>query len=220
MSMNKFEELAEKLKIYGEEALTVEELLALIIGKTSGVKSSVDIAKEIIEKNKNFTNNLRFLHDITIEELLEIDGIDEVIAARIKAVSGICKSMGKQITAEKIVIESSKDVANLFMEELRYERKEIIKIVILNAKNVLQKIITLSKGNSNSATVTARDILAEPLKMKAPKFILVHNHPSGDSKPSKKDLEASKIIFNCAAAMGIEFLDHIVIGDGTFDSAL
>lgn len=218
--MNKIEELTQKLRIYGEDSLTSEELLALIIGENSQEKSAIDIANEIVEKNKNLTNNLRFLHDITVEELIEIDGINEVIAARIKAIAGIYKQFGKQIVPKKIVIESSKDIANLFMEELRYERREIIKIVILDTKNIVQKIITLSKGTANSAAVTAREVLAEPLKMKAPKFILVHNHPSGDSKPSKKDLEASKIIFNCAAAMGIELLDHIVIGDGTFESAL
>ena len=218
--MNKIKELTQKLRIYGEDSLTSEELLALIIGQSSQGKSAIEVANEIVERNKNFTNNLRFLHDITVEELIEINGINEVIAARIKAVAGICKQFGKQIEPKKIVIESSKDIANLFMEELRYERREIIKIVILDTKNIVQKIITLSKGTANSAAVTAREVLAEPLKMKAPKFILVHNHPSGDSKPSKKDLEASKIIFNCAAAMGIELLDHIVIGDGTFESAL
>lgn len=218
--MKTIKELTEKLKIYGEDSLTSEELLALIIGETSSDKPSIEIAREIIENNKDLTNNLRFLHDIAIEQLLEVEGVDEVIAARIKAVPAICKQFGKPLLAEKITIESSKDVANLFMEELRYEKEELIKIVVLNTKNVVQKIITLSKGNADSAIVSARDILAEPLKMKAPKFILVHNHPSGDSKPSEKDLEASKIIYNCAAAMGIELLDHIVIGDGTFESAL
>lgn len=218
--MNTIEELSEKIQIYGEDALTIEELLGLIIGKTSGERDAIDIAKELIKKHRDLTNNLRFLHDITVEELIKTDGIDETIASRIKAVSGICKQLDKQIIAKKLIIGSSKDIAELFMEELRYERKELIKIVILNTKNIVQKIITLSKGTADSASVTAREILAEPLKMNAPKFVLVHNHPSGDSKPSKKDMEASRIIFNCAAAMGIELLDHIVIGDGTFESAL
>ena len=218
--MKVINELTQKLRIYGEDSLTSEELLALIIGETKGERTAIELAVEIVEKNKEITNNLRFLHDITVEELIEIDGIDEIIASRIKAAAGICKQLGKKIDTKQIVIESSKDIADLFMEELRYERRELIKIVILNTKNTVQKISTLSKGNTNSASVTARDILAEPLKMRAPKFILVHNHPSGDSKPSKKDLEASRIISNCAAAMGIELLDHIIIGDGTFESAL
>ena len=218
--MIKIKELSEKLRIFGEDSLTSEELLALIIGEKTGNKTAMEMAIEIIEKNKNLTNNLRFLHDIPVEELVKNHGINESIAVRIKATAGICKQLGKQIETKPIIITCSKDVADLFMEELRYESKELIKIVILNAKNIIQKIITLSKGTTNSASVTAREILAEPLKMNAPKFILVHNHPSGDSKPSKKDFEASKIIYNCAAAMGIEFLDHIIIGDGTFESAL
>lgn len=218
--MKTSKELIDKLRMYGEDNLTSEELLALIIGETSSDKSAIKIAEELIEKNKELTNNLRFLHDISVEQLMEIDGVDEVIATRLKAISGISKQFGKQITAQTIVIESSKDIADLFMEELRYEKKELIKIVILNTKNIVQKVITLSKGTAHSATVTARDVLAEPLKMNAPKFVLVHNHPSGDSKPSEKDLEASRIIYNCAGAMGIELLDHIVIGNGTFQSAL
>lgn len=218
--MSIINELTQKMRLYGEDALNSEELLALIIGETTEQKNPLEVAKEVIEKNKNLTNNLRFLHDITIEQLIEANEIDEITAVKLKAVAAISKQFGKQITTQKIVIESSEDIADLFMDELRYEKKELIKIVILNTKNVVQKIITLSKGTENSATISARDILAEPLKMNAPKFILVHNHPSGDSKPSQKDIEASKIIFNCAAAMGMELLDHIVIGDGTFESAL
>ena len=142
--MNTVEELTQKLKIYGEDTLTSQELLAIIIGETSEEKPAIDIAKEIIDKNKNVTNNLKFLYDITIEELVEFDGINELSAARIKAVAGICKQLGKQIIAKEIVIKSAKDIAELFMEELRYERKEIIKIVILNTQNIVQKIITLS----------------------------------------------------------------------------
>lgn len=218
--MSIINELTQKMRLYGEDALNSEELLALIIGETAEQKNPLEVAKEVIEKNKNLTNNLRFLHDITIEQLIEANEIDEITAVKLKAVAAISKQFGKQITTQKIVIESSEDIADLFMDELRYEKKELIKIVILNTKNVVQKIITLSKGTENSATISARDVLAEPLKMNAPKFILVHNHPSGDSKPSQKDIEASKIIFNCAAAMGMELLDHIVIGDGTFESAL
>lgn len=212
--------IEEKLKIYGEEELTSEELIALIIGETSGNRQAIDIATDLIEKYKECTNNLRFLHEISIEQLMEIDGIDETIAARIKAIAGISKKFSKPIESKKIVIENSADIANLFMEELRYERKEVLKIVILNTKNVVQKIITLSDGTADNINFRARDILAEPLKMNAPKFILVHNHPSGDSKPSEKDKETSKLIYNCAGVMGIEFLDHIVIGDGTFESVL
>lgn len=218
--MNTIKELTSKLKIYGEDSLTSEELLALIIGETTEKNTAVEIARELIEKNKEFTNDLRFLYDISIEELIEIDGINEAIAGRIKAIVGIYKKMRKQVITQDIVIKSAKDIADLFMEELRFEKRELIKIVILNTKNIVQKIITLSEGTSTSAVVTAREILAEPLKMKAPKFVLVHNHPSGDSKPSQKDLEASKILYNCAGAMGIELLDHIVIGNGTFESAL
>lgn len=220
--MEKNKQLSERLKLYGGNALTTKELIALIIGNTKETKGKlpIEIANDLIEKNEDFTNNLKFLEEITVEQLLEIDGLSEENAVKLKAVAEICKRYSSPFNAKKIVIESTKDVADLFMDELRNESMEKIKIVILNSKNVVQRIMTLSEGTTDSALVRTRDILAEPIKMKAPKFILVHNHPSGDSKPSAKDLKASKIIYNCAAAMGIEFLDHIVIGNGTFESAL
>ena len=212
-------EIIQKLKVYGEDKLTKEELLSLIIDETAD-KSSIQIASNLIENNKDFTNNLRFLYDISINQLMETEGINEINACKIKAMVGIIKKLCEPISMENLIIESSKDIANLFMEQLRFEKKELIKIVILNNKNVIQKIVTLSNGSIDNINLRVRDILSEPLKMNAPKFILVHNHPSGDSKPSNQDKKASEIIYNCSCAMGIEFLDHIIIGDGNFESVL
>ena len=117
-------------------------------------------------------------------------------------------------------MNSSTDVANLFMSELRFEKKEIVKLVILNNKNIVLKIINLSTGTSSSATISPKDVLSEPIKIKANRIILVHNHPSGDSTPSSKDIQTTEIIKKCASLMGVEFLDHIVIGDGTWNSAM
>ena len=90
----------------------------------------------------------------------------------------------------------------------------------ISHKNVVLKIATISIGTSNSATITPKDILSEPVKMKATRIILVHNHPSGDSTPSLKDRKTTEIIKRCATLMGIELLDHIVIGDGNWNSAM
>lgn len=106
------------------------------------------------------------------------------------------------------------------MEEMRLEKQEIVKLVILNNKNQIIKIKKVAQGGINSVNMSYKDILAEPIKVQAPKIILVHNHPSGDSTPSRADIEITKRIFEIAQLFNIELLDHIVIGNGNFTSII
>lgn len=170
-------ELFEKLKVFGEEKLTNEELLSIIIYKRNTKDNILKIAKNLIEKNKDLTGDLRFLEQITIEELIE-QGLDIESAARLKAVFGIIKRLSTPISSKKLEMNSSTDVAKFFMPELRFEKKEVVKLIILNNKNVVLRILNLSIGTSNSATISPKDVLSEPIKMKANRIILVHNHPS------------------------------------------
>lgn len=213
------ENLLQKLRVYGTEKLTNQELISIIISNTSTKDKNLEIAKNLIDKNKDLTGDLRFLVEISLEELIE-QGLTLKGAARIKAVSEIAKRLSNPISSKRLEMNSSTDVANLFMSELRFEKKEIVKLVILNNKNIVLKIINLSTGTSSSATISPKDVLSEPIKIKANRIILVHNHPSGDSTPSSKDIQTTEIIKKCASLMGIEFLDHIVIGDGTWNSAM
>lgn len=169
--------LLEKLRIYGEDSLTAEELISIVISKENTKDNNLKKIKNIIDKNKDLTGDLRFLTQISIYELME-QGLSLEESAKIKAISGILKRISYPINSNNIEINSSSDVANLFMPELRYERFEIVKIVILTNKNIVLRIATLSMGTSNSATISPKDILSEPVKMKASRIILVHNHPS------------------------------------------
>ena len=106
------------------------------------------------------------------------------------------------------------------MSELRYEKREIVKLIILNHKNIIQRIMDISFGGTNFAVISPKEVLSEAVKIEAPKIILVHNHPSGDPKPSKEDFRITDRIYECADIMGIELIDHVVIGDGTYESIL
>lgn len=170
-------ELFQKLKIYGEDKLTTEELLSLVFTEKKTKEENLKIAKNLIENGKDFTGDLRFLIHISINELME-QGLEIEDATRLKAISGIVKRLCYPTNLEKLEMNSSTDVANLFIPELRFEKLEKVKIVILNNKNIVLKIATLSKGTTNSATISIKDILSEPVRMKATKIILVHNHPS------------------------------------------
>ena len=106
------------------------------------------------------------------------------------------------------------------MEEMRYEKKEITKILILNNKNEILKIKDISTGGPNYTFIQPKEVLVDNIKMGAPKLILAHNHPSGDSSPSKQDIETTEKILDLSEKLGIQLLDHIVIGDGKYTSII
>ena len=211
----------EKLYMYGSEKLSDAELLAIIIKTGTKEETSISLAQKVLKLREcTNENKLRELQDITIEELMKIKGIGKVKAIQLKAVCELTKRISITNNKEKIVIHSSNDVSELLMEEMRYEKREKVKLILLNAKNVVQKIINISYGGVDLAVVEPKEILAEAVKAQAPKIILVHNHPSGDPTPSKADYNITDRIFDSAQLLGIEFLDHIVIGDGKYRSLL
>lgn len=209
----------EKLELYGEKTLSNSELLAIIIESGTKDETSIQLAQRVISLGNSFTENkLRALQNLSLEELKKIKGIGRVKAIRLKAAFEIAKRLANPIESE-IYVKSSEDVAKLFMEELRFEKREVVKILILNTKNKVLRIQDVSLGGTNSAIVEPKDILAEPIKMGANKIILLHNHPSGNATPSKEDFEVTKRIKICAEMFGIKLLDHIVIWDGEYRSA-
>jgi len=209
----------EKLLTYGEEALCNSELLAIIIKTGTREKTALDLARQVIKLGSvENSNDLRFLQDISINELMKINGIGKVKAIELKALGEITKRMSKPINLNKIVMKTKGDVAKLLMPELRFEKIEILKLIMLNNKNTVQKIIEIATGRDGMLLFDVKQILSEPIKEQIPRIILVHNHPSGNSMPSREDIEATKRIDMCAKLMGIQLLDHIVIGDDEYHS--
>lgn len=149
---------------------------------------------------------------------MQIKGIGKVKAIQLKAVGEIAKRTFQKTNYKKIVIKSPNDIANVLMSEMKFKRTEVIKVIILNAKNEILKIEEIASGGSNFANATIKEILSEPVKMKAPKIILVHNHPSGDPKPSLQDIEFTNNLYDMAMFLGIELVDHIVIGNMNYKS--
>lgn len=208
----------EKLEIHGEKALSNAELLAIIIKTGTKEETSVQLAQRILNLNSTKTEDLSFLQNVTIEELMQIKGIGRVKAIQIKAVGELAIRMFKTSNYKNISIRTPEDLARVVMSELKFEKKEIVKLVILNNKNKILKIQEIATGGSNFANVSIRDIMAEPIKMKAPKIILVHNHPSGDSKPSNQDIIFTERLYEIAELLGIQLVDHLVIGNMNYTS--
>ena len=208
----------EKLEMYGEKSLSNAELIAIIIKSGTRNESSVSIAQKILALEKNGENNLRFLQNISIKEFMSIKGIGKVKALQLKAICELTKRMSKPIDTSQVQINSPKDVADLLTDEMRFEKREIVKAIILDSKNTIVKIVDVCYGGTNSAVLKPKDVLQEAIKLGLPKIILVHNHPSGDPTPSKSDFEFTERLVQASKIMGIEVLDHIVIGDYKFES--
>lgn len=169
----------EKLELYGPERLSNSELLAIIIKSGTKEENSVAVAQKILNLN-NLDNkeDLKFLCDTSIEEFMKIKGIGKVKAIQLKAIGELTKRISKPIHNNKIKVKSTKDVADLMMPEMRYEKRELVKIIILNSKNIVLRIMNISFGGTNFASIAPKEVLSEAVKMQSPKIILVHNHPS------------------------------------------
>ena len=211
----------EKLELYGEKALSNAELLAIIIKNGTKDKTSIEMANEILNLNQNHDKgDINFLQDFSLEALKNIKGIGRVKAIQIKAMCELAGRMSKPSNYRKIQIKGPNDVANLLMNDLRFEKREIVKVVIINNKNIVLKILDVAIGSGNCSNLNIRYILSETVKMNAPKIILVHNHPSGDPTPTKQDIFVTEKLKEAAELLKIELLDHIVIGNMRYKSIM
>lgn len=209
----------EKLELYGEKTLSNAELIAIVIKTGTREETSVQIAQRILNLNYDpQMGELNFLKSITMEELMQIKGIGRVKAIQIKAICELAIRMSKPSNFKKIQIKCTEQLANLVMEELRFEKREYVKLFLLNNKNEILKNIDTAIGGTNFANVNMKEIIGEALKIKAPKMILVHNHPTGDPTPSKADITFTDRLYNAAKMFDIELIDHIVIGNMNFKS--
>lgn len=208
----------EKLENYGAEMLSNAELLAIVIKTGNRHETSVAIAQRILALNDR-DGGLAFLHDLSLEELRATKGIGRVKALQIKAVMELSKRISSAlIINNRISVKSPDDVSRLLMEEMRYLRKEIFKIILLNTKNHILKSLNVSVGCLNSSIVHPREVFSEAVKAGCSGVLLAHNHPSGDPEPSSEDIETTKRLVNAGNILGIKVLDHIIIGDGRYIS--
>lgn len=208
----------EKAQMYGIENLSNAELLAIIIKTGTKEKTSIELAQEILSIETNGKENIQFLQDVTIQDLTKIKGVGTVKAIQIKAVCELNKRMARPINKEIIKIGRPYDVYQLLTNEMRYEKREKLKVLALNTRNILLKIIDVSQGGTSSIAIDLKDILSEPIKIGAAKIILVHNHPAGSTIPSQPDIQLTQKLYNVAYQLGIEFIDHIIIAKDKYES--
>ena len=208
----------EKLEQYGEKILTNAELIAIIIKTGTKEETAIGLAQQILKLNNSEQDNLSFLRDITIQEFMKIKGIGKIKAIQLKAVCELATRMNAVTNYIEKQILKPQDIAEILMEKMRFEKQEILKVVMLNNKNKILKIKDIATGGSNFVTATIKSVLNEAVKIEASKIILVHNHPSGDPAPSRHDLEFTVKVEQASDILGIQLLDHIVIGNANYVS--
>ncbi|NMB96156.1 MAG: DNA repair protein RadC [Clostridiaceae bacterium] len=208
----------EKLEKYGAEMLSDAELLAIIIKTGTRNETSVSLAQRILARDEE-GKGIAALHDFSLEQLRSISGIGKVKAIQIKAAMELSKRVASAIGNNgKIIIRSSNDVSRLLMEDMRHLKKEVFKVLLLNTKNHLIKQMNVSVGSLNASIVHPREVFSEAVKTGCSSVIFVHNHPSGDPEPSKEDIDTTRKLADAGKILGINVLDHIIIGNGIYVS--
>jgi len=204
----------ERLYKSGPDVLKTSELIAIIIRQGTHGKTALQAAEELLNK---FSGNLSRIAGSTLRELSSgIDGIGPVKAAQLIASFELGKRIAGYSEVEKPSIHTPSDVARLLMNEMRYYKKEVFKVLLLDTKNRLIKIETISSGILDASLVHPREVFYAAIQEMASSIILVHNHPSGNIIPSAQDIEITKTIIEAGKIMNIEVIDHIIIGEGKF----
>lgn len=204
----------EKLIKYGAETLSNVELLAIILKTGSKNASALELSRQLISVNKSGINALI---DISVEELIEIKGIGPSKAAGVIA----AVELGKRVSISeksKHKISSPTDVSNYLMREMGDLKKEYFNIIMLDNKNHIIELHNVSIGSLNSAIVHPREVFKNAVRRSSASIILAHNHPSGNTSPSKEDISITKRLVECGDIMGIKVLDHIIVGKNEYFS--
>ncbi|MDV7763415.1 JAB domain-containing protein [Peribacillus simplex] len=198
----------------GPQSLSNQELLALLLRTGSKEESVLQLSGRLINSFKG----LRLLKEASVEELTVIKGIGEAKAIQILASVELGRRINKLNDQDRYVIRSPEDGANYCMEEMRFLSQEHFVCLYLNTKNQVLQKTTVFIGSLNASIVHPREVFKEAFRRSAASIICLHNHPSGDPSPSREDIEVTKRLVECGKIIGIEVLDHIIIGEHKYVS--
>lgn len=204
----------ERMLQQGAQALSNSELLAILLRTGTVAESAVRLAERIIRE----AGSLRSLTDMRLEQLTAIKGVGPAKALQIQAGIELGRRLARSTVEERPVIRSPHDAADLLMEELRHLSKEHFVCLFLNTKNHVIGQETISVGSLNATVVHPREVFRSAIQRSSASIICAHNHPSGDPTPSKEDVELTSRLAEAGEIVGIELLDHLIIGDRRFIS--
>jgi DNA repair protein RadC len=204
----------ERMMQAGAEALSNQELLAILLRTGTGGRSVLDLAEQILVR----FDGIRTLVDAKLEELMAVPGIGPAKAVQLLAAIELGRRIARMKKERTVVIRCPQDVSDLLMDRLRFQTQEHFVVLLLDTKNRVIAEETVSIGSLNASIVHPREVFKPALKRSAASIICAHNHPSGDPTPSREDLEVTARLVEAGRLLGIEVLDHVVIGDHRYIS--
>jgi DNA repair protein RadC len=205
----------ERLQRLGVEALSAQEILALILGRGIAGESVMVTAQRLLRQ----FDNLKGIAGASLEELAQVKGIGIAKAAQIKAAVELASRVeGYSETAGKQVVKTPSDVAGLVQGRLKGKKKEYFLALLLDTRNQLIRVAEISVGSLDSSIVHPREVFKEAISASAASVIFAHNHPSGDTEASEDDIQLTKRLAEAGELVGIDVLDHIIIGSNSYVS--
>lgn len=196
----------EKLEDRGAEELTDVELLSIVLRTGTQGKNVKELSSEILN-----TYSLDELGSRELEDLKRFEGISRVKAGQLKAVGELSRRMKKE---EREKIESLDDVKSV-CGDMKFLEEEVLRVFYLSSGNeVLEK--KNFDGSVDSVGIEPRKIFKPALNVNAAALIILHNHPSGKSEPTDQDLDTTREIIDLGERLGVEVLDHVVVGERFF----
>lgn len=213
--LNQTELPRERLLKNGADQLSSAELIAIILGTGNKQKTVHELSRDLVA---SLPNGLKDLDQITAEELKLLEGIGDGKACQIIASVELGRRVYQPQQQSLKKISSPSDVADLLMSELRYRKQEHFKTLLLDTKNQVVAIETITIGTLNASLVHPREVFNKAIRKACNGIILVHNHPSGHPEPSQEDTVLTDRLVESGKIIGIGILDHVIIGDGKYFS--
>ena len=201
----------EKMLLYGARALSNSDLLALVIGSGTRHTSATVIARTILT---GLTDGLVSLQESTIEELAQFPGVGTVTATKILAAMELGKRLADTPAAERKTFQCAEDVQRFFMDRMRFLDREFFDVLMVDVKGGAIACETVSIGDLSSSITHPREVFRGAVRRGAYGVIFAHNHPSGDPSPSREDIDTTIRLCEAGQILGIQVLDHIIIGNG------
>jgi len=205
----------ERLRKLWVDALSAQEILALILGRGIAGESVMVTAQRLLSQ----FGNLKGIANASVEELSQVKGIGIAKACQIRAAFELANRLeGYAEAGEKPLVKTPDEVVGLVRSRLKGKKKEYFLALLLDTRNQLIKVAEISVGSLDSSIVHPREVFKEAISASAAAVIFVHNHPSGDPTASEDDIKLTKRLAEVGEIVGIDVLDHIIIGDKNYVS--